>query len=272
MPHVDGPPVQSPPAPVEYRDPSTGVRQSDVDSLVAAARAKGDANYLAKVIEAARNDGFAVPDAPGVVQKIVKQPQDAASYSSATDGSHWGLSEREAAQLRADLIARGVDPARVDGAFKESGYSVESAPYVTAIDAEWASLHGSAPSSPAGYDVNLAAPGNDQISPQDFRDLHTGIGEAMFALKLPGELAKSFVADTVQAASAWKQAQTQGPQAEREHIQAEQLALVRAIGSTKVAEALHDTQICRDLIRKANPQFERILNASGFFVSARNVV
>src|SRR5438874_1352729 len=80
-----------PPAPVEYRDPSTGVTQGMVNDLIAAARAKNDPQYLARVISAAKSDGFSVPDQPGTVERIVKAPQDAASYQSLGDGSHWGL-------------------------------------------------------------------------------------------------------------------------------------------------------------------------------------
>src|SRR5436190_19953178 len=71
-----------PPAPVDRRDSSSGVRQSDVDSMIAAARAKGDPQYIARLIEAARADGWSVPEQPGTVERIVKQPQDAGSYQA----------------------------------------------------------------------------------------------------------------------------------------------------------------------------------------------
>src|SRR5205085_10487884 len=129
---------------------------------------------------------------------------------------------------------------------------------------------------PQGYHdvINLGelGPGNDKIGPQEFRELHSGLADAMHAIKLPQQLAKSFVREAVAGVSGWRQAQAQGPQGEREYIAEQQKALVRAVGSTKVTEALHDAQLCRDMIRKANPQFERTLNAAGFFLNARAVV
>src|SRR6266404_2715571 len=92
-PSFNTPSPPAPAPPVDRRDSSSGVRQSEVDSMIAAARAKGDANYLAKLIEAARNDGWSVPDQPGQIERIVKAPQDAASYQSPGDGSHWGLKQ-----------------------------------------------------------------------------------------------------------------------------------------------------------------------------------
>src|SRR5204863_4959695 len=151
---------------------------------------------------------------------------------------------------------------------------VEKAPYVSEVDAEWAAANGTVPSSPAGYDVNLAelGPGNDKIDPGEFRELRGGLQQAMHAIKLPQELAKSFVREVVSGVSGWRAAQAGGVASERAYIQEQQRALVRAVGSTKVTEALHDADLCRQMIRKAAPQFERTLNAAGFFLNARAVV
>src|SRR5947207_5236150 len=62
MPHVDGPPVQPPPTPAPYRDVSTGLTQTAVDSIIAEAQARGDQVYLKKLLSACVADGFAVPD------------------------------------------------------------------------------------------------------------------------------------------------------------------------------------------------------------------
>src|SRR5206468_658349 len=104
-----------------------------------------DPQYIARLIEAARADGWSVPDQPGTVERIVKQPADSASYQSPGDGSHWNLSQRDVEAMVADMKKYGVPQEKIDAALKADGFTVQQSAFVPPEDAEWAAANGTVP-------------------------------------------------------------------------------------------------------------------------------
>lgn len=263
-PPNDGTVIPEKPAPAEYRNPSTGVPQSYVDKMLAEAKASGNAEYYARMVAAARADGFAVPvDAPSTVEKIVPTAPREPGFAASTSG----LSQREVDAAVADLRKAGVSEDRIREALAGEGMASTQVARGDAGDDYFASQ--GRPADAASYRLSYGEEART-ATPEAFRSFDEGFRSSMYAMGVSQELVQTVLDDFRTAAQAV--AQVKDDVAASAYRTKERDILARVVGPDKVAETIAKAAEARQELKRINPALSRDLENLGAFHSARATV